>query len=90
MHHHLTRFVICIIVAAFVTEYISTIKIYVFETVMEFVLDVREIAPNEGCQRNDCNVCDDCQGKYTKRYRKQEHQSFCLCLCLSAYNTILT
>jgi hypothetical protein len=59
-----------------VTECISTIKLYVSEIVMEFVLDVREIAPNEGCQHNDCNVCDACQGKYTKVSRQHRTPVF--------------
>jgi len=46
--------VICIREATFVTEYISTIIMYVSEIIMEFVLVVREIAVNEGCQHNDC------------------------------------
>ena len=43
---------------------------YVSEIVMALVWYVREIAPNDGCQSNDCNMCDGCQGKYTKVSRK--------------------
>jgi hypothetical protein len=70
------KIVICIIEAKFVTEYISTLKMYVSEIVMEFVLDVREVALNEGCQHNGCNVCDGCQGKYTKVLRKHRTPVF--------------
>lgn len=84
------KIVICVIEATFVIEYISTIIMYVSEIVMEFVFDGREIALNEGCQHNDCNVCDDCQGTYTKVSRSTEDQCFCLCLCLFVCNTILT
>jgi hypothetical protein len=70
------KIVIFIIEATFVTEYISTIIMYVSAIVMEFVLDVREIALNEGCQHNDCNVCDGCQGKYIKVSRKHRTPVF--------------
>jgi len=68
--------VICIIEATFVTQYISTVTLYVSKIVMEFVLDIREIALNEGCQHNDCNMCDGCQGKYTKVSRKHRTPMF--------------
>lgn len=84
------KIVICIIEATFVTKYIGTIIMYVSEIVMEFVLDVRDIALNEGRQPNDCNMRDGCQGRYTKVSRNTEDQCFCLCLCLFVCNTILT
>lgn len=67
------KIVICIIEATFVTQYISTITLYVSKIVMEFVLDIREIALNE---HNGCNMCDGCQGKYTKVSRKHRIPMF--------------
>ena len=49
---------------------------YVSEIVMELVMNVREIALNDGCQHIDCNVCDGCQGKYTNVSRKHRTQVF--------------
>lgn len=70
------KIAVCIIEATFVTEYISTIIMYVSEIVLEFVLDVREIELNEGCQYNDCNVYGGCQGKYTKVSMKHRKPVF--------------
>lgn len=60
------KIAVCVTEATFVTEYISTVIMYVSEIVLEFLLDVREIELNEACQHNRCNVCGGCRGKYTK------------------------
>lgn len=76
------KIIICVTEATFVTEYIGTIIICVSEFVLEFVLDEREVALNEGCQHMT-NVCDGYQAGYTRYPQNTENQCFCGCVCLS-------